>query len=86
MDTTHCSHESATTDMFRRDPSLAADYLVDVLSDGDEIDIELALRSLNAAFGTGTNSSDISVKAFQSILQAMGLRLAVHPINDSTQK
>lgn len=37
--------------MFRRDPALAAEYLTDVLVNGDEVDVMLALRSLSAAFG-----------------------------------
>lgn len=37
--------------MFRRDPALAADYLNEVLENGDEVDVMLALRSLSVAFG-----------------------------------
>lgn len=51
MEKTHRLHEEATTEMFRRDPALAADYLTDVLANGDEVDVMLALRSLSTAFG-----------------------------------
>lgn len=37
--------------MFRSDPALAAEYLNDVLANGDEVDLMLALRSLSKAFG-----------------------------------
>jgi DNA-binding phage protein len=51
MEKTHRSHDEASTEMFRRDPALAAEYLNDVLASGDEVDIMLALRSLSSAFG-----------------------------------
>jgi probable addiction module antidote protein len=99
MDKTHCSHESAMSEMFREDPALAAEYLNDVLADGDEVDIMLALRSLSAAFGgvqevarradanpntmyrTLSKDGNPSLKTLRAILQAMGLRLAVQPID-----
>lgn len=37
--------------MFRDDPTLAAEYLNDILATGDEVDLLLALRSLSQAFG-----------------------------------
>lgn len=37
--------------MFQKDPSLAPDYLNDVLATGDEVDLMLALRYLSTAFG-----------------------------------
>jgi len=51
MTGTHRSHEEATAAMFRGDPTLAAEYLNDVLETGDEVDLMLALRSLSKAFG-----------------------------------
>ena len=51
MQKTHRAHDEATTDMFRNDPALAADYLNDVLATGDEVDLMLALRALSKAFG-----------------------------------
>lgn len=51
MAKTHRTHEAATTEMFRNDPELAAEYLNAVLSDGDEADLMLALRSLIKSYG-----------------------------------
>lgn len=51
MAKTHRTHEDATIEMFQKDPSLAADYLNDVLATGDEVDLMLALRYLSDAFG-----------------------------------
>lgn len=47
----HRPHDEATVEMFRADPDLAAEYLNSVLTDGDETDLMLALRSLSKAFG-----------------------------------
>ncbi|MFC0131197.1 addiction module antidote protein [Massilia eurypsychrophila] len=99
MDRTHRSHEDATTEMFLADPALAAEYLSEVLANGDEADVMLALRALSAAFGgvqdiarraeanpntmyrTLSKQGNPSLKSLRAILGAMGLRLAVHPIN-----
>lgn len=51
MNKAHRSHDDATVEMFRKDPSLAADYLNDVLATGDEVDLMMALRYLSTAFG-----------------------------------
>lgn len=51
MTKAHRSHDDATAEMFRQDPSLAADYLNDVLATGDEVDLMMALRHLSNAFG-----------------------------------
>jgi len=47
----HRAHDEATVEMFRADPDLAAEYLNSVLTDGDETDLMLALRSISKAFG-----------------------------------
>lgn len=49
---THRAHREATSEVFQRNPALAADYLTDVLANGDDVDIMLALRSIRAAFGS----------------------------------
>lgn len=46
--------------MFRRDPALAAEYLNDVLANGDELDVMLALRNLGAAFGGGQEDAHLA--------------------------
>ena len=45
------SHEDATVESFRRDRPFAAAYLDQVLADGDQEELMLALRRLSEAFG-----------------------------------
>lgn len=45
------SHEAFVVDSFRRDRKLAAAYLDEVLTDGDQKELMLALRRLSEAFG-----------------------------------
>jgi probable addiction module antidote protein len=47
----HVSHEDATVLMFRDDPDLAAEYLNQVLADGEREELLLAMRYLASAFG-----------------------------------
>lgn len=95
------SHEDATVESFRRDPSFAADYLNDVLADGDERELMVALRRVAEAFGgisklasrTKLNATTLyrtlspkgnpELRSMNSMLKAMGLRLAVRPISKS---
>jgi len=44
-------HEQATIESLRRDRKFAAAYLDDVLADGDQHELMLALRRLSEAFG-----------------------------------
>lgn len=44
-------HEAATIASFRRDRDLAAAYLDQVIADGDQAELLLALRRLSEAFG-----------------------------------
>lgn len=45
------SHEEATIESFRKDPTFAAEYLNSILEDGDQEELMLALRRLSKAFG-----------------------------------
>jgi probable addiction module antidote protein len=45
------SHEDATVESFRRDRQFAVAYLDQVLADGDQEELMLALRRLSEAFG-----------------------------------
>jgi probable addiction module antidote protein len=45
------SHKEATIESLRRDRKFAAAYLDDVLADGDQQELMLALRRLSEAFG-----------------------------------
>jgi probable addiction module antidote protein len=44
-------HDDATVESFRDDPELAAAYLNDVLVDGDQQELMIALRRVSTAFG-----------------------------------
>lgn len=45
------SHEAAIIDSFRRDPEFAVQYLNEVLAEGDQDELMLALRRVSKAFG-----------------------------------
>ena len=45
------SHDDATVASFRRDRKFAAAYLDQILADGDQQELMLALRRLSEAFG-----------------------------------
>jgi probable addiction module antidote protein len=45
------SHDASTVGSFRRDRNYAAAYLDQVLADGDQQELMLALRRLSEAFG-----------------------------------
>jgi probable addiction module antidote protein len=45
------SHEEATIESFRDDPEFAAEYLNQVLEDGDQDELLVALRRMAGAFG-----------------------------------
>jgi probable addiction module antidote protein len=45
------SHEAATVESFRKDPTFAAEYLNAALTEGDQDEVLLALRRLSLAFG-----------------------------------
>jgi probable addiction module antidote protein len=96
------SHEDATVESLRRDPSFAAAYLNGVLADGDEQELMVALRRVAEAFGgistlarkaklnattlyrTLSPTGNPELKSMNSMLKAMGLRLAVRPIGKSS--
>ena len=92
------SHEEATIESFRKDPSFAAEFLNAVLEDGDQEEVMLALRRLSKAFGgvsklasksklnpntlyrTLSSRGNPELKSFRSLLKAMGMQLAVRPL------
>jgi probable addiction module antidote protein len=45
------TNEESLLEMFREDPSLARDYLNEVLSDGSDAEINLAIRLVTTALG-----------------------------------
>ena len=45
------AHDVATVESFRKDPAFAAEYLNQVLSDGDQEELMVALRHMAEAFG-----------------------------------
>lgn len=48
---TSVSHEEVTIRMFRDDPEFAAEYLNQVLEDGDQKELLVAMRRIAEAFG-----------------------------------
>lgn len=97
------SHDDATTESFRRDPALAAAYLNDVLTDGDQEELMIALRRVSTAFGgvgeiaqqaelnaktlyrTLSPKGNPELRSLTAILRAMGLRLAIEPLEHEDQ-
>ena len=67
------SHEEATIESLRRDPSFAAVYLNSVLEDGDEKELMVALRRVADAFG------GVPVLANKSKLNATTLYRTLSP-------
>lgn len=45
------SHDVVMTDIFRKDPAYAAALLNDILEDGDQAELLIALRQMAQAFG-----------------------------------
>ena len=88
MSRPYISHDEATAKSFRNDPSFAAEYLNSVLENGDQQEIMVALRRLADAAGLNSNTlyrtlspaGNPQLRSLQSILGAMGMRLAVTPV------
>ncbi len=45
------SHDAVMTDIFRKDPAYAAALLKDILEEGDQAELLIALRQMAQAFG-----------------------------------
>ena len=91
-------HDDATVESFRHDPELAAAYLNEVLVDGDQEELMIALRRVSTAFGgvgeiaqqaelnaktlyrTLSPKGNPELRSLTAILRAMGLRLAIEPL------
>lgn len=69
------SHEEATIESFRKDPSFAAEYLTAVLEDGDQEELMLALRRMSKAFGGMSKlaeKAELNVNTLYRTLSAKG--------------
>ena len=69
------SHEEATIESFRKDPSFAAEYLNAVLEDGDQEELMLALRRMSKAFGGMSKlaeKAELNVNTLYRTLSAKG--------------
>ncbi|MDR2000673.1 MAG: addiction module antidote protein [Zoogloeaceae bacterium] len=91
-------HDDAMAEVFRKDPAYAVTLLNDILEDGDQGELLIALRQMTKAFGgisrvaeqaqlNGTHiyrtlsaDGNPEIRSLTAILKAMGLRLAVQPI------
>ena len=60
------SHDEAMAELFKEDPAFAAEYLNQLLQDGEPADLLVALRQMAEAHG-----------GVRAIAKALGLRLAV---------
>jgi len=96
------SHDEAMAEVFREDPELAVALLNDILADGDQGELLIALRQMSKAFGgvpkvaeeaglnptqlyrTLSESGNPELRGLQAILKAMGLRLAVQPLDKAS--
>jgi probable addiction module antidote protein len=92
------THDDAMAELFREDADFATRYLNDILEDGDQADLLIALRQMAKAFGgvaviaekARLNSTQLyrtlspegnpELRSFTALLKAMGMRLAVQPI------
>lgn len=88
--------------MFRDDPEFAAEYLNQVLADGDQKELMLAMRRMAESFGgvsalakrsklhaktlyrTLSHQGNPELKSLTALLKAMGMRIAVAPIQART--
>ncbi len=69
------SNDDATVESFRHDPELAAAYLNDVLVDGDQEELMIALRRVSTAFGgVGeiAQQADLNAKTLYRTLSPKG--------------
>jgi probable addiction module antidote protein len=69
------SHEEATIESFRDDPEFAAEYLNQVLEDGDQDELLVALRRMAGAFGGVSGvaeAADLNVTTLYRTLSQRG--------------
>jgi probable addiction module antidote protein len=92
------AHDDAMAEMYREDPAYALELLNNILEDGDQSELLIALRQMAKAFGgvpavaeiahlnptqlyrTLSPKGNPALSNFSAILKAMGLRLAVQPL------
>ena len=92
-------HDQAMAELYRSDPTYAAQLLSSILEDGDQAELLIALRQMAQAYGgvpaiaeqahlnptqiyrTLSPQGNPALSSFAAILKAMGMRLAVQPIN-----
>jgi probable addiction module antidote protein len=92
------AHDDAMAQVYRDDPSYAAQLLSSILEDGDQAELLNVLRQMTKAFGgvqtiaeqahlnptqlyrTLSAEGNPALSSFSAILKAMGMRLAVQPM------
>lgn len=92
------AHDDAMAQVYREDPSYAAQLLSSILEDGDQAELLTVLRQMTKAFGgvqtiaeqahlnptqlyrTLSPEGNPALSSFSAILKAMGMRLAVQPM------
>lgn len=81
------THNAAMAELYRSDPALALDVLNSILQDGDLAELLIMLRQLTQAFGgmqAVVPKGNPALSSLTAILKAMGLRLAVLPLDATT--
>lgn len=97
-----CDHDEAMAEMFKEDSAFAAEYLNQILQDGEPGDLLVALRQLAKAQGgvravareTELNATQLyrtlslqgnpELRSLSAVLKALGLCLAVRPLQQKT--
>lgn len=92
------SHDDGMAELFREDPAFAHQYLNEILAEGDQAELLIALRQVAKAFGGVPKVAEVAhlnqtqlyrtlspegnpeLRSLTAILGAMGMRLAVQPI------
>lgn len=97
------AHDDAMAELLRDDPDYAVQLLNNILEDGDQSELLIALRQMTKAFGgvqavaetanlsptqlyrTLSPAGNPVLSNLSAILKAMGLRLAVQPVQTLPQ-
>jgi len=68
------SHHEAMAELFRDDPQFAAEYLNDLLQDGEPADLLVALRQIAQASGCACGGQGNSVECEAALSHAVAAR------------
>lgn len=99
MNSRSISHDEAMAEIFRKNPAHAIDVLNAILEEGDQSDLQMALRQMALAFGGATKVAERVngahthrtpaadgnpvIRNFFAALKAMDMRLALLPVQSA---